>query len=278
MNMDCQWIDKNVEALFTGTLSPEEQDRAQQHIENCGPCGKEIAALNSIDPLVKRYFESEMNRVRRATPRTASKGRLIVLGSAALAAVAILLAVILQTQRPNPSAPKIDIAQSNTSAQPGAARPARNLDAGTADVERAKPSESAAADITQSTGVLSTPGSNAPDFLVSDPAGYSRTLDDYRGHIFVIGILKPGEADSVSNLERLYRMFETNPKFRFLAVSNDRRFKPTTTTFPVAYNQGSRLLGAAEGDFLLLDEGGSIQLHGSLIKDFDNLQKTLQQK
>ena len=276
MNMDCQWIDKNLEALFTGTLSPEEQDRAQQHIENCGPCGKEIAALNSIDPVVKRYFETELNRIQHATPRRVAKGRVAALSAAALVAVSLLLVVTFRTPSPNLSVSQTERAQSNASAQPAAVQPDKNTEGATAGVERAKPSEGSAGDTAQSPGVIPTAGSNAPEFLVTDPAGYSRTLDDYRGHIFVIGILKSGETDAASNLERLYRIFETNPKFRFLAVSNDRALKLANATFPLAYNQGSKLFGASAGDFVVLNEAGLVQLRGSLVRDFDALERALQ--
>ena len=103
MNIDCQWIDTNLEALFNGTLSPEEQDRAHDHIENCGQCGKEVAALNAIDPIVRNYFANEMNRVRRATPRRVAKGRVVALSSAAIMVVSLLLIVTLRTPAPNSS-------------------------------------------------------------------------------------------------------------------------------------------------------------------------------
>jgi hypothetical protein len=279
MNIDCQWINKNLEALFTGALSREDQDRAQHHIDNCGPCSKELAALNSIDPLVKRYFEGELNRIRHSPPRTVAKGRLVALTSAALAAVALLLVFTLRTSPPNfPAVPNAERAQSNASAQPAAVPPAKILDGTGPQVERAKPVESTAGDAAQPPRVLATSDSNAPEFLVSDPAGYSRTLDDYRGHVFVFGVLNAREADAASNLERLYKTFGTNTKFRFLAVSTDRPFKRTNTTFPIAYNRGSKLLGAVPGDFVLLDEAGTVQLRGSLVKDFDRLKLALQEK
>ncbi len=277
MNIDCQWIENNLETLFSGTLSQEDQDRAQNHIENCGPCGREVAALRSIDPLVKKYFQGELDQVRRASPRTVAKGRLLALGSAALIAVGLLLVVTLRTSPPNSPVPNIQPEHSDASAQ-SAVPPSESVEGASPQVERAKPAESAPTDTAQTRRVLPTPGSNAPEFLVSDPAGYSRTLDDYRGHVFVIGVLKAGETDATSNLERLYKAFGTNAKIRFLAVSIDRQPKPASTTFPIAYNQGSKLFGALPGDFVLLNEAGSIQLRGSLINNFDRLQKALQEK
>jgi len=58
---------------------------------------------------------------------------------------------------------------------------------------------------------------------------------------------------------------------------SERQPKPTNTTFPLAYNQGSRLFEAAPGDFVLVNETGSVQLRGSLVKDFDKLQKALKE-
>jgi hypothetical protein len=278
MNIDCQWIEKNLEALFSGTLSQEDQGRAQHHIESCGRCGREVAALRSIDPLVKKYFQGELDRVRRASPRTVAKGRLLALGSAAFIAVGLLLAVTLWTSPPNSPVPTIQPEHSDAAAHPGVVPSSESADGTSPQVERAKPAESAPSDTVQTPRVLPTPGSNAPEFLVSDPAGYSRTLDDYRGHVLVIGVVRAGETDATSNLERLYKAFGTNEKIRFLAVSIDRQPKPVNTTFPIAYNRGSKLFGASPGDFLLLNEAGSIQLRGSLIKDLDKLQKILQER
>jgi hypothetical protein len=279
MNIDCKWIDKNLEALCSGTLTQEDQERAQHHIENCGPCGKEVTALSSIDPLVKRYFEGELDRVRRGSPRIVAKGRLVALSSVALIVACLLIAATLRTSHQNPAISTIPLAQTTNSRPPLEASPSvKNNDITGSEIERAKPLETAPDAAAQTPRVLTIPNANAPDFMVTDPAGYSRTLDDYRGHVFVLGILKEGQRDAASNLERLYKAFGTNPKFRFLAVSNERQLKPANTTFPIAYNHGSKLFGALPGDFVLLNEEGSTQLRGSLVKDFDNLQKALHEK
>src|SRR5437879_5591521 len=98
MTVDCQWIQRNLEALFCGTLSPEENRIAQEHVEGCGSCNKEIAALSAIDPLVKRYFQNELNRaigVRATRPRAFWRRRLALTSGAVLAA-AVLLAVVIR--------------------------------------------------------------------------------------------------------------------------------------------------------------------------------------
>src|SRR5262245_28076028 len=101
MHMDCQWIDKNLEALFSGTLSQDDQQRAERHIENCGSCAKEVAALNSIDPLVKKYFQNELYQVQAASPRRLTKARLVAVSSVALLTACLLLAIGLRTSPPH---------------------------------------------------------------------------------------------------------------------------------------------------------------------------------
>jgi hypothetical protein len=277
MNIDCQWIEKNLETLFSGTLSQEDQERAQQHIADCGMCGREVAALRSIDPLVKRYFQGELDRVRRASPRTVARSRLVAMSSAALIAVCVILFVALRTTHPDSANPFIVPSQAVNPPQPlDAASSVKSTSE--AEIERAKPADGASTAVVQTPRAVTSADKNAPDFMVVDPAGYARTLKDYRGYIFVVEILKGDQLDAMSHFERLYKAFASNPKFRFLAVSNDRQLRPANTTFPIAYNQGSKLFGAVPGDFVLLNETGNIQLRGSLVKDFDKLELALQEK
>ena len=277
MKIDCQWIENNLEALFSGTLNLEDQGRAQHHIENCGPCAEEVAALRSIDPLVKRYFQGELDRARRASPRTIARGRLVAMSSAALIAGCVLLFVALRTTQPDSANPPVVPSQAVNSPQPQEAAPSVES-TGEAEIKRAKPADGASIAVVQTPRAAASADKNAPDFMVVDPAGYARTLADYRGYIFVVEILKRDQVDAVSDFERLYKEFSSNPKFRFLAVSDDRPLRPANTTFPIAYNRGSKLLGAVPGDFVLLNEAGTIQLRGSLVKDFDKLELALQQR
>jgi len=276
MTVDCQWIHKNLEALFCGTLSPEENRIARAHIESCASCDTEIAALNAIDPLVRRYFQNELNRAIgvSATRSRAFRGRRLALTSGAVVAASVLLAVAFRTPHQNPVIPSTAVAQEVTSSQVAEPVPPVKTD-DTATIERAKPIDSVPADRAQTAGARSKTDNGTPEFLVTDPAGYSRTLSDYRGHILVIGLLNSRQPDSTSNLERLYETFGSSPKIRFLAVAEDHRVKPANTRFPLAYNQGSKLFEAAPGDFVLLDETGKVRLRGSLVKDFESLRKAL---
>jgi len=277
MIVDCQWIDKNMEALLSGTLSHQDQERARNHLESCGACGKEVAALNSIDPLVKKYFEAELDTVLRRhaahVPRP-SKARNVALSTAAVVALSVLVAVMLRTPPVSPTlssiSPEPQVASSQTVATPPALKTTEPN-----SLERTKPIETASGDHGQIPRVIATAPENAPDFLVFDTAGYSRSLNDYRGYVFIVGILNASQPESIANLERIYKTFNSNPKFRFLAVSMDRQSRPSKTTFPIAYNHGSKLFGARPGEFVMLDETGSVRLRGSLLQNYENLQRAL---
>src|SRR2546422_6358672 len=257
--------------MFGDTLSPEQNRNARTHIENCDSCGKEVAALKAIDPLVKTYFQSELNRalkVRGATGRRLRVSRVLGVGSAALIAASVLLVFTLRTPQQPPSIADSSSLQEATASQPSEAIPVvKSTDAPT--VERAKPDANPPARDPEIPSVTALTGKDAPQFLVTDPAGYSRTLNDYRGHVLVIAVLNGRQTQPVSNFERLYRAFGSNSKFRFVAVSTDRQPRPPESTFPLTYNQGSTLFGAAPGEFVLLDEAGFGQARGSLLLDFD---------
>ena len=98
-----------------------------------------------------------------------------------------------------------------------------------------------------------------------------------RGHVVVVGVWKPEQIEAIENLDRLYKAYGANPRFRFLGVANDHTAKPAYATFPVVYNQGSKIFGAQAGEFVLLDESGRIALRGSLVKDIDTLSRQLRE-
>ena len=274
MNVDCQWVGKNLEALFCDALTESEERLARTHIKNCTSCRNEAHALNAIDPLIKSYFRRELEIARR--PRVIHKGRIFISGAAAAVFGALLL-LLIRTPQPSPPLAPVPAAEvALLAASEDTAAPIKQN--GTEEPQRAKPTLEPSAPPDRQPRVTAVVGANAPEFLVTDPAGYSHTLDEYRGHVVVIGVWSRNQAESVANIERLYRAFAANPKFRFLGVSSEQQPKPANTTFPVVYNQGSKILGTGPGEFVLLDENGAVELRGSLLKDFDGLTKALRSK
>src|SRR5262245_628030 len=74
MNVDCQWVGKNLEALFCDALTESEERLARTHIKNCTLCRNDANALNSIDPLIKSYFRRELEIARRLRVISQRKG------------------------------------------------------------------------------------------------------------------------------------------------------------------------------------------------------------
>jgi hypothetical protein len=276
-SLDCRWIEKNLEALSCGQLELEQDRLAHAHIANCAVCRQEVEALTAVDPLVRKHFQRQLRIAQQ--PRAAHAGRALGLSAAAMALVAVLLFAGLRS--PRPGAVVAPVQSSATLAVPVAeipAPPSVKIPDPNASVERAKPLNPPANASDQVFHVQPPKSGNAPDFLVMDAAGFSRRVEDFRGHFILITVWSSASPEAISNFDRLYKAYGSQAKFRFAGVSNDRLSKPANTTFPVFYNQGSKLFGLQPGEFILLDEKGGIAMRGSLTKDFDTLQKALQQK
>jgi len=243
----------------------------------CRACREEAEQLQAIDPLIKSYFQHQLRIAR--SPRAVHKARVFGLaGTVAALAVAVLLLVGKTPQTVPVAVPPVP-AVSNTSVSdlPATAPPPKADD--TAVPARAKPEEveSSPADRVPAAAPAAL-AADAPEFLVTDPAGYSHKLEEFRGRVLLIGVWKAGQTDSIANLERIYKANSSNPKFRLVSVSTAHDAKPANTTFPLFYNQGSKLLGAEAGEFVLLNESGAAELRGSLVKDFEELAKALRTK
>jgi hypothetical protein len=274
MTVDCEWIERNLEGIFCDRLSPEDSQVARMHIESCAPCQREVRAMNAIDPLVKRHFRRELQVAQQRL--RVNKARALGLSAAAVAIVTVLLFVGLGSPQTNSRTPITSQPPQSGATAAVESTPSVKDEAGTA-VARSKPTTQP--DQVQNPKSIAAPvTANSPEFVVTDVAGYQHTLQDYRGHVVVIAIWSPRQIEPAANFERLYKAYGTNPKFRFLGVMNERLKKPANLTFPVMYNQGSKLFGAQVGEFVVVDPMGSIELRGSLVKDFETLRKTLQTK
>jgi hypothetical protein len=277
MTVDCQWVEKHLEALFSEELAEQESRAARAHIESCESCKAETQSLIAIDPVIKSYFRRELEIARR--PQVIHKGRVFGLSTAAVVVVALLLMIVIRTPQPPAAVAPPSGSVANVPAPPTEPPTPTIKQNDQTSPQLAKPTPEPAAAADRVRPISSTPvTSNSPDFLVTDPAGYSHTLADFRGHVVVVGVWSRNQSESIANLERLYKSFATNPKIRFVGVPGDRQSKPDKTTFPVLYNQGSKLFGAKPGEFVLLDENGTVESRGSLVKDIDSLTKTLRGK
>jgi len=271
MIVDCEWIERNLESLFCDTLNSEQSQLAREHIETCESCRREVVSLKAIDGLVKQNFRRELATARR--PRAVNKARVFGVSGAALAMVAVLLFVALRLPQTNPVAPAL---QPPPPVPTVVVEPAPIKEEPGPLPKLAKPTPEPDRQLPRNSGVVVPVTPDSPEFLVTDPAGYSHTVDEYRGHVVVLGVWNRSQLEPTSNFERLYKTFGANPKLRFLGVANERLTKPAGLTFPVLYNQGSKLFGAKPGEFVLLDPMGSVKLRGSLVGDFESLRRALE--
>jgi hypothetical protein len=275
MNVDCKWVEKNLEALFCEGPGAEDRRIAREHIESCVSCRSEVQALNAIDPLVKHYFQLQLATARHR--RTFDSRKVFGVGAAGVTLAAVVMFAVLRTPQPAPT-PLPTPSETRIAPTEPIQPPAPIKDNSEPPIERAKPIPAPALPADRKPVVAAPLSPNSPDFLVRDPAGYSHTVDEYRNHVLIIGVWAPDLLESAASLDRLYKTFGTNPKFRFLGVSNQEVPKPANTTFPAVYNQGSKLFGAQPGEYVLLDENGSVLERGSLLNDFDHLRMALQGK
>jgi hypothetical protein len=105
---------------------------------------------------------------------------------------------------------------------------------------------------------------NGPDFSITDAQGYTNTLDAARGgKVFLFGVLSSEQKTATNNFQEVYDTFQSNLGIRMLAVARHRE-DDLDTTIPVFFNNGSRLMGVEEGQYLLIDAAGKSSLKGSL--------------
>lgn len=268
MNIDCQWIEKNMEAFCCDRLASEEHGQARRHIASCALCRQKVDEINAIDPLIKQFFQHELRIARTPLQRRWS----IVVGATAAAVAAVVLVIVLRAPHATIAPPVMNPVAPETIASAGPQTPTvpkSAVSAAAAQEDRAKPLPVAPDRATSTANVAAPPSATdvLPDFLVTDPAGYSRSLKDYRGYVLIVGVWNGKQPRTIANLERVYQTFGPNTKLRILGVANKRQPKPAAATFPIAYNQGSTLLGAKESEFLVVDGEGIIRSQGTLLQD-----------
>src|SRR6185369_11246253 len=115
MTVDCRWVVENLEGLFCEKLSDDDSRRIKTHIESCTSCRKEFDALRAIDPLIKGYFQRQLQMAHRSP--VVHKGRVFGLTTAAVTAV-IVLFLFLRTPHVTPSVQPGTTTETATSVSP----------------------------------------------------------------------------------------------------------------------------------------------------------------
>ena len=266
MNNDCQWIESKTESYFADSLSSDDRHRFETHLGSCTACAQTVESLKNVDTLVQGVFQHRVAIANRAAhANTRPRVLKIALGGVGLAAAAALLlsvgvTFLQQTPAPPtalqvpPAAPELQnevkkdnaLETSGKLTKPGVGTPARTgLDAS-----------------------LDANAPNAPDFAVTDAAGYTTTLETYKGQAFLFGVVGRDQKAAIAGLQQIFDALSTNRSIRIVGVSRTEE-SFDGITFPIFYNHGSKLLGVADGQFLLMDASGTKVLEGSLTNTGD---------
>ena len=257
---NCDWINSKLEAYFCDTLSDDERRLFETHLTSCQACGREVESLKALDPLVHGVMQRRLALAQRPAHSNSRPRVLRVAVSAlTLAAVVVLLAIGMRFLQETPAPPivgrppevqPVETTKKDTeqSSDPKLAKPLP------ADRKPLKPAPQPELDVATA---------NGPEFAIIDAAGYTATLEMFRGRVFLFGVISSEQKAAVSNFQQVYDAFQTNRGIRMLAVARHREDE-ISTTIPLFFNNGSQLMGVKEGQFLLVDAMGQTSLKGSL--------------
>jgi hypothetical protein len=267
MTQDCNWIDAKIESYFTDTLSGDELRTFHNHVATCNECSGKVESFTQIDTLVRGAFQRRL-AIARLAAQTDTRSRVfkISLTAAGLTAAAVLVATWL-TFVPQPAPPTTvlqpppvpalqnDVKKNEASgegAQTRLSKPGDGLPAATAVDPSLDPNSPV-----------------APDFAITDAAGYTTGLDAYKGHALLFGVLTRDQKSAVAGMQQIYDSFAHNREIRIVGISRRGDESLDSVTFPMFFNHGSKLMGVADGEYLLLDSTGKTRLKGSLASAAD---------
>src|SRR5688572_10278075 len=255
----CEWFNSRLEAYFCDDLSGGDLQRFQAHMQSCGACRHEVDSLKEIDPLMRGVLQHRL-ALDQTPIRTNGQPRVLKFALAGATLVAALFLVVLGLTY-LPGTPETSVVLQPAAVE-DTAQPVKKDDTPQV-INLSKPLDGPPVKPVPQPH-LDTPLANGPEFAITDAAGYTATLDNYRGRVLVFGVVSPEQTAAVANLDQIYEAFGSNPKVGIFAVARHREDDFRGTKFPLFFNNGSRLLGAQEGQFIVVDASGKTRLHDSL--------------
>jgi hypothetical protein len=260
--MNCQWLDSRLESYFCDGLAEEDRQVFQKHLTSCERCRQQVESLREMDPLIRGVLQRRLALARMAA-HSNPRPRLFKLGMVAASLVSAGFLVVMGVRfQQEPLLPPPPVA-----VQPP---PVQEIQP---QVKKDPSSESNTALLKPKDGTpvkpapqphLDSPLPDGPDFSITDAAGYTATMETYRGRILLFGVVSGEEKAAIANLQLIYDAFGSNPGIRVFAVARHREDRFNGVSFPVFFNNGSKLLGVQDGMFLLADATGKSRLEGAL--------------
>lgn len=258
---NCHWVTSKIEAYFCDTLSDEDLHLFRTHVASCPECRSQIESFKEIDAGVRTLFHSRLRLAQRAA-QTNTRPRVLrlAMAGAGLTLAAILLGMGLMVFQVAPGPEALQTPPSVPVPVPEIIKEKQNTPVETL---RAKPGAGTPATAAPQPNLdLRSP--DGPDFAITDAAGYIATLETYRGRILLFAVVSSEQKAAMKNLQQIYDAFGSRPEIRIVGVSSRRDDELAGATFPKFFNQGSRLMGVREGDYLLIDASGNSRVGGSL--------------
>ena len=258
---NCKWIDSKLEAFFTDSLSGEELELCQTHLASCEECRHQVHSMKQVDNLVRRVFQRRTVVATQAGQfnSRARVWKMAALTTASVAAAAVLLGIGFIFLQQTPAPPTAVLPPDPPDLEQRIDNSRESTDRNLTKPEDGEPAKAA------SEPQLDAATEGGPEFAITDPAGYTESLDSYQGRVFLFAVVSPGQKTAVANLQQIYNAFGSNPGIRIRGVARHREDNFEGITFPMYFNHGSKLLGVKDGEFLLLDRAGKERLlEGSL--------------
>jgi hypothetical protein len=264
MTTNCQWCQSKLETYFSEELNQEDLGLFQAHLASCPACSREVQELRDIDPMMRQLLKRRLAQARAAGQwNTRPRVWKVALAGSGIALAAVLgIGMLALRKAPEPQIvqepPKIEErAPTSVVENPKekATPPAAPL--------QGKPNEGISVPPAPQPELDMRPV-NGPDFAIIDASGEGSTLETYKGHVLLFGVVSSDQKDALANLQELYQAFGSNPNVRILGVANRRDDKFEGSTFPLRFNHASKLLGVQNGQFVIVDTAGSPKLRGSL--------------
>ena len=267
MNVDCRWVDSNLEAVLSDQLDPDQKSGFEKHLNTCEYCRGEIEGYAKVDRLVGAYMNQQTARAYEVPHPRISSGRLAAVATAAAAVLAVVLWLPSVANQPATQAPPL--AEVSAPDTPSAVVDIDKAPDAPAS-ERAKPGVDAAPAQEAQTAPASTadiPESADPRFYVTDAAGYSCSLDDFAGSVLVFAVFGESYAEA-ARFQEVYDSYAPKSNLRILGVSTvTTADRPSGITFPLMTNRGSSLLDTPAGEFVVVGADGTPHRRGSLNDD-----------
>jgi hypothetical protein len=260
MTDDCKLMESNLGDFLTDQVDLETKGRIEQHLDTCERCRNELAGYEEVDRRIGVYFDRQVAIAHAAGHPQIRVGRLATaVVVAGVAAVALVLWLPGSSDIPTGGVPlaaevsvPIDTVVDEIAKATDLPAPAR------AKPSTATPGEDPSAAATTTDAV--SPGLI---FSVTDTAGYSYALSDFRGSVLVMAVFND-QSPGTAVFQQAYEALGSTQNLRFLGVTLSPKTQPDGVTFPVMLNRGSTLLDTPAGEYVVVTAEGNVHSRGAL--------------